>query len=70
MSTTTHYAIQNMKCGGCVAAVTETVEKLPGVEAVQVSLEEASGTVTGNVDPQQVAEAITAAGYPASVKQD
>lgn len=70
MSTTTSYSIQNMKCGGCVAAVTAAVEKLPGVEAVEVSLEGASGTVTGDVDPQQVAAAITAAGYPASVRQD
>lgn len=69
MSKTTHYAIQNMKCGGCVAAATAAVEQLPGVESVDISLEQASGTVTGDVDPQQVADAITAAGYPTSVKE-
>ena len=65
---TTTYSIQNMKCGGCVAAATSAVEKLPGVEAVHIELASASGTVTGDVDPQQVIDALAAEGYPASLK--
>jgi copper chaperone CopZ len=67
MSTTTTYKISNMKCGGCVAAAQAAVEPLSGVEAVDVDLDSASGVVTGDVDPQQVIDALTAAGYPAAL---
>jgi copper chaperone CopZ len=67
MSSTTHYQISNMKCGGCVAAAQAAVEPLPGVESVSIDLDSASGVVTGDADPQQVIDALTAAGYPATL---
>lgn len=67
MSTTHTYKIENMKCGGCVAAATAAVKKLPGVDSVQIDLDSASGTVTGEVDPQQVIATITGAGYPTTL---
>lgn len=67
MSDTTRYAIRNMKCGGCVSAATEAVQQLDGVESVDIDLDSASGTVTGSVAPQQVIDALTAAGYPAEL---
>ncbi len=64
--TTQTFHVENMKCGGCVAAVKEALEKLPGVEAVEVDLAGAQATVRGDVDAQAVVEALKAAGYPAT----
>lgn len=38
MSTTTTYGVTGLTCGHCVAAVTEEVSELPGVENAQVEL--------------------------------
>lgn len=38
MSTTTTYGVTGLTCGHCVAAVTEEVSELPGVESAQVEL--------------------------------
>jgi len=38
-------AVKGMSCGGCVKSVTRVLEALPGVENVQVSLEQASATL-------------------------
>jgi Cu+-exporting ATPase len=59
--------VQNMKCGGCTAAAEAAVAKLPGVESATFDLDHARGTISGAVDAQAVIDALTAAGYPASV---
>jgi copper chaperone CopZ len=48
-----------------VKAVTEEVEAIEGVEAVEVDLESGLVTVTAAVDPtrEQMAEAVDEAGY-------
>ena len=38
MSTTTTHGVTGLTCGHCVAAVTEEVSELPGVENAQVEL--------------------------------
>lgn len=68
MSSTLTFDVKNMKCGGCVAAAESAVSKLPGVESASFDLDSASGTITGEVDPQQVIDALTAEGYPATLK--
>jgi copper chaperone len=68
MSKTQEFDVQNMKCGGCSAAAESAVSKLPGVESASFDHASNSGTVTGDVDPQQVIDALTAEGYPASLK--
>jgi copper chaperone CopZ len=63
------FAATGMSCQHCVQTVTAAVVQVPGVAGVTVDLE--AGTVTVDtlqpVDPQAVADAITAAGYPASL---
>jgi copper chaperone len=65
MSTTTVFTVSGMTCGHCVAAVTEEVGKLRGVEGVEIDL--ASGAVTvvadGPVDPTAFAAAVDEAGF-------
>lgn len=57
--------ISGMSCGHCVKAVTEAIDHVPGTKDVQVSLEkgEASFETEGNVDLDQVKEAVRQAGY-------
>jgi len=70
MSNILVFDVKNMKCGSCVAAAESAVCKLPGVVSASFDLASASGTVTGAADPQAVIDALTAAGYPASLKAD
>ncbi len=64
MATST-WTVTGMTCGHCVKAVTEEVEAIEGVEAVEVDLESGLVTVTAAVDPtrEQMAEAVDEAGY-------
>jgi copper chaperone len=67
MSTST-YGVTGMTCGHCVAAVSEEIGRLPGVQHVIVDL--AAGGVstvtvdsTGELDAAAVREAVDEAGY-------
>jgi copper ion binding protein len=61
--TTRTYSVDGMSCGHCVAAITGEVTKVPGVAAVDVSLDAKTVTVTGDADDAAVREAIDEAGY-------
>lgn len=60
-----HWTVSGMTCGHCVASVTEELSELPGVEAVEVTLETGDVTVTSAapLDPAAVAAAVEEAGY-------
>jgi copper ion binding protein len=64
MSTAT-YTVTGMTCGHCVSSVTEEVEQIPGVTAVDVDLETGRVTVTSDtpVDDAKVKDAVEEAGY-------
>jgi Cu2+-exporting ATPase len=55
--------IEGMMCQHCVAHVTKALTGVPGVETVNVSLENGNATVTGNADPAALTAAVTDAGY-------
>lgn len=57
------YKIKGMACAHCKAAVERAIIALPGVESVTVDLRSASAVVSGNVDPDEVINAISGAGY-------
>jgi copper chaperone len=66
--TSTTYTVSGMTCGHCVAAVTEEIGKLPGVQQVAVDLVaggESSVTVTSEapLPDDAVREAVDEAGY-------
>jgi copper chaperone len=66
--TSTTYTLSGMTCGHCVAAVTEEISRLPGVEQVSVDLVaggESSVTVTSQspLPEDAVREAVDEAGY-------
>jgi copper chaperone len=62
--------VKGMSCGGCVATVTEALQKVPGVKSVAVSLEKEQVVVVyerTRTDAKKLAEAIDAAGYQAGM---
>jgi copper ion binding protein len=64
MSTAT-YTVTGMTCGHCVSSVTEEVEQITGVTAVDVDLKTGSVTVTSEapLDDAKVKDAVEEAGY-------
>lgn len=52
------YEIQGMKCDGCAKKVTESFEKVPGVEKVTVDLAKKQALVVGNPEKQALADSL------------
>ena len=64
MSGSQTYIVPDMSCDHCVAAVTEEVERVAGVESVEIDLETKHVVVQGDgVSSDDVREAIREAGY-------
>lgn len=64
-------AVEGMMCKHCVAHVGEALKACKGVKKFNVSLENSSASVTyapSVVSAEDIAKAVTAAGYPAKVK--
>ena len=57
--------ISNMKCNGCVANVEKALQGLPGLESVEVSLQQANAVLSGDFDLDEAIRRVTEAGYPA-----
>ena len=55
--------IQGLMCGHCRTRVEKALKAVPGVETVEVSLENKSAEVTGTATEEQLRQAVTAAGY-------
>lgn len=67
------YQIEKMTCGSCVSNIEKALSSLDGVASVEVNLTSNRGRVTydpSEVDSHVIAKAITAAGYPASVRME
>ncbi|MBQ8201727.1 MAG: heavy metal translocating P-type ATPase [Clostridia bacterium] len=62
------YNVTGMTCAACSARVEKAVSKVPGVEAVSVSLLTNAMGVEGTASDEAIIEAVTGAGYGASVK--
>jgi Cu+-exporting ATPase len=63
------FSVAGMDCASCVAHVEKAARALPGVQAAQVNLARGRAVIRfdpGRVTPQQIAHAITDAGYTAA----
>ena len=60
-------SIADMTCAGCVSSVEAALKNVRGVQQVAVNLAERTAQVVGDVDPEHLAKASTAAGYKAAV---
>ncbi len=62
------YTVAGMSCGHCEAAVTEQVERVAGVEAVEVDLGSKRVVVRGaELSDEVIRRAIRAAGFEAAL---
>lgn len=66
--TITQFHVSGMKCEGCVSNAKNAVSKVMGVEDAEFDLAAGTASISGNVDPQAICQALTEAGYPAVVK--
>lgn len=60
--------IGGMACGGCAAAIRMALEQVPGVQAVEIALENAEAVVEFDpalASPARLCETVAAAGYRA-----
>ena len=59
------FPISGMTCGGCVASASKALRSVPGVQRVQVSLEERAALITADerVTDAMLDAAITKAGF-------
>lgn len=62
--------ITDMSCAGCVETVEKTLGSVPGVCEANVNFAEHTATVTGDVPPESLVEAVKGAGYTASLIED
>lgn len=56
-------SIEGMMCQHCVAHVNKALTGVPGVESVEVSLENKNATVTGSAEDSALTAAVVDAGY-------
>lgn len=68
MSTTIELEIQGMTCEHCVKRATKALQAVPGVSAVQVTLEPGSAKVSGTSGSGELIKAVETAGYKAALK--
>ena len=62
-------AVEGMSCSHCAASVKDTIGSFPGVEGVEVDLENARVTIKGNdLDASVLAREIDALGFTAEVR--
>ena len=61
------FDVSKMKCGGCTSVVTDALVALKDTDVVEVSLDNNRATVVSSLPAAKIAEAITAAGFPASL---
>ncbi len=67
MSDSLRISISGMMCAGCVATVENALTAVPGVSEASVSFADHSATVSGDVAPEAVIQAVTDAGYQAAL---
>ena len=63
------YQVTGMSCAACSARVEKAVSAVPGVTSCSVSLLTNSMGVEGSASPQAIIQAVTDAGYGASLKK-
>jgi Cu+-exporting ATPase len=67
------FSVEGMDCASCVAHVSKAASKLPGVQACDVNLARGRAVVQydpAQANPEQIAQAITDAGYPSTPEPD
>ncbi len=65
MNTTETIFVENIKCGGCMKTIKDTLLQMPGVDTVVVDKDQESVIVTGaDVNRDSINDKLGAIGYP------
>ena len=64
------YTVTGMSCAACSARIEKAVRGVKGVESCSVSLLTNTMGVEGTASPQEIMDAVTAAGYGAAPRED
>jgi copper chaperone len=60
-----HFEVDNVKCGGCAAAIRDGLAEVAGVESVEVDIASGRVEVTGSgLDRGELATRLASLGYP------
>jgi copper chaperone CopZ len=65
-----HFKVSGMKCQGCVANASEAVGAIAGLVGADFDLDTGSARVRGDVDAQEVIDALQRVGYVATLADD
>ncbi|RWZ87394.1 MULTISPECIES: heavy metal-associated domain-containing protein [Hydrotalea] len=69
MLTSADIQVQNIKCGGCVAAIEKNIGSMPGVQHVSVNQATGMVTITGiGLQTDEIKQQLTKLGYPPAPK--
>lgn len=60
--------VTGMTCNHCVMAVTKALNKVAGVEAAEVNLENAQAVIKGGADAQALIDAVKEEGFEAALQ--
>ncbi|MDZ7662257.1 heavy metal-associated domain-containing protein [Thiohalophilus sp.] len=67
MSDTLQITAQNIKCGGCVAAIENGLKALPGIDQVEVTIDNGRVRIEGeDLSEQVIRDKLAELGYPAA----
>jgi len=67
MSDTLQITAQNIKCGGCVAAIESGLKTLPGINQVEVTIDNGLVRIEGDgLSEQAIRNKLAELGYPAT----
>lgn len=65
MSTAETIFVENIKCGGCMKSIKDTLQQIGGVETVTVDKDKESVIVTGaGINRSIVTDKLSSMGYP------
>lgn len=67
--TTYRFSIGGMSCAGCVQTVEKSLRAVAAVQTAEVNFGDHTATVVGDVAPEQLIQAVRAAGYDAALLQ-
>jgi len=60
-----HFEVENVKCGGCAAAIRDGLAEVAGVDSVEVDIAAGRVEVAGSgLDRGELATRLAALGYP------
>jgi copper chaperone len=59
------FTVRNVKCGGCAANIRKGLGALPGVDTIEVEVQDGRVTVTGtHLSRAELSAKLAALGYP------